>query len=249
MQSYENGENHRQRDKKRAGDPVNSITEVISSLKSGSGSRPRENFIPSRWDIITPERIKSKNFLQWKWGAAVYRRTLWPPWRPESFFLIKWKSSPPRAASGLSGFTRTTGERVTLPLPGQEQKLSLHIVSIKPKRYQPKQRQATIFFPYKMEITLAPKRLVAQRRRREGACTLKGHRQPSSRSKRDLLGGRSGNGAGEECPILNWVFRMQRSPPRRGFPKGRVPLGVSPHDLWYQSYLWPSSRISLSAFG
>ena len=69
------------------------------------------------------------------------------------------------------------------------------------------------FFPYKMKITSAPKRLLAQRRRRKGACTLKGHRQPSSRSKRDLLGRRSGGGASEEYPILNWVFREQRSPP------------------------------------
>ena len=79
-----------------------------------------------------------------------------------------------------------------------------------------------------MKITPTPKRLVAQRRRREGACCPKGHRQPSSRSKRDLLGRRSGDGAAKECPILNWVFREQRSPPRRGFPKGRVPLGASP---------------------
>ena len=80
--------------------------------------------------------------------------------------------------------------------------------------------RAGVFFPYKMKITPAPKRLVAQRRRREGACCPKGHRQPSSRSKRDLLGRRSGDGAAKECPILNWVFREQRSPPRRGFPKG-----------------------------
>ena len=157
LQSYENGENHRQRDKKRAGDPVNSITEVISSLKSGSGSRPRENFIPSRWDIITPERIKSKNFLQWKWGAAVYRRTLWPLWRPESFFLIKWKSSPPRAASGLSGFTRTTGERVVLSLPQQEQEPFPHPFPLSLKGISQNSGRLPSFFLIKWKSPSPPK--------------------------------------------------------------------------------------------
>ncbi|WP_071431510.1 hypothetical protein [Angelakisella massiliensis] len=52
-----------------------------------------------------------------EWGAAVY-----PPPPLAALggqFLTK-------AASGLSGFTRTTGERAALPLPGQEQKPSLH---------------------------------------------------------------------------------------------------------------------------
>ena len=94
-----------------------------------------------------------------------------------------------------------------------------------------------------MKITPAPKRLLALRRRREGACCLKGHKQPSSRSKRDLLGRRSGDGAVEECPILNWVFREQRSLPRRGFPKGRVPLGVTSGTNFYSAAIQDREQI------
>ena len=60
-------------------------------------------------------------------GAAVYRRPpLLAALAARIFFLIKWKSSPPKAASGLSGFTRTTGERVVLFLPKQKQKAFPH---------------------------------------------------------------------------------------------------------------------------
>ena len=121
-----------------------------------------------------------------------------------------------------------TGERAITPLPKQKQKPSLQPFPLTLKGTDQNCGRLLSFFPYKMKITPTPKRLVAQRRRREGACCPKGHRQPSSRSKRDLLGRRSGDGAAKECPILNWVFREQRSPPRRGFPKGRVPLGASP---------------------
>ena len=143
-------------------------------------------------------------------------------------------ASPPKGASGLSGFTRTcpgylgnrrAGDTVHA---SQERKLSLHPFPLTLKSTNQNSGRLLSFFPYKMKITPTPKRLLAQRRRREGVYTLKGTGQPSSRSKRDLLGKRSGDGADGECPILNWVFREQRSPPRRGFPKGRVPLGASP---------------------
>ncbi len=137
-------------------------------------------------------------------------------------------ASPAKKRAALSGFTRTNSERAILPLPGQGQNPSLHPFPLTLKGTDQNCGRLLSFFPYKMKITPTPKRLVAQRRRREGACCPKGHRQPSSRSKRDLLGRRSGDGAAKECPILNWVFREQRSPPRRGFPKGRVPLGASP---------------------
>ena len=102
----------------------------------------------------------------------------------------------------MSGFTRTTGERAILPLLKQKQKPSLHPFPLTLKGTNQNSGRLLSFFPYQMKITLAPKRLVAQRRRREGVY------QPSSRSKRDLLGRRSGDGAAEEYPILNWVFRV-----------------------------------------
>ena len=79
-------------------------------------------------------------------------------------------------------------ERAILPLPAQKQKPSPHSVPLNTERYQPKQRQVPSLFSLQMKITPAPKRLVAQRRSPEGACCLKGHKQPSSRSKRDFLG-------------------------------------------------------------
>ena len=52
------------------------------------------------------------------------------------------------------------------------------------------------FFPYKMEITPARKKLLAQRRRREGVY------QPSSRSKRDFFRRRRGK-------EMEWMVPVQ----------------------------------------
>ena len=122
-------------------------------------------------------------------------------------------ASPAKKRAALSGFTRTNSERVVLFQPTKEQKPSLQPFPLTLKSTNQNCGRLLSFFPYKMKITPTPKRLVAQRRHREGACCPKRHRQPSSRSKRDLLGRRSGDGASEEYPILNWVFREQRSPP------------------------------------
>ena len=56
--------------------------------------------------------------------------------------------APPRAASGLSGFTQTTGERVVLATPGQGQKPALQPVPLKTKRYLPNSGRYLSFFPY-----------------------------------------------------------------------------------------------------
>ena len=62
-----------------------------------------------------------------------------------------------------------------------------------------KQKQP-FFFPYKTEITSAREKLLAQRRRREGVYYPKGHRQPSSRSKRDFFRRSRRKGAGGWSP-------------------------------------------------
>ena len=50
--------------------------------------------------------------------------------------------------------------------------------------------------PHRIKITVARKKLLAQRRRREGVYYPKGHRQPSSRSKRDFSRRSRHKGAG-----------------------------------------------------
>ena len=62
--------------------------------------------------------------------------------RDESLWAHPPVSPDTQTASGLSGFTRATGERAALPLPRQDQKPSLPSVPLNTKRYQPKQRQA-----------------------------------------------------------------------------------------------------------
>ena len=57
-------------------------------------------------------------------GAAVYR----PP-----LLAALCGHFSTQAASGLSGFTRTTGERAIPPLPKQKQKPSLHPFPLRPK--------------------------------------------------------------------------------------------------------------------
>ena len=68
-----------------------------------------------------------------EWGAAVY---------PPPPLAALGGQLHTKAASGLSGFTRTTGERAVSSMPGQEQKPSLQPVPPNTKKYQPKQRQA-----------------------------------------------------------------------------------------------------------
>ena len=62
--------------------------------------------------------------------------------RDESLWAHPPVSPDTQTASGLSGFTRATGERAILPLSAQVQKLSLHPVPLNTKKYRPKQRQA-----------------------------------------------------------------------------------------------------------
>ena len=69
-------------------------------------------------------------------------------------------------SKGTSPFGRTPASRVQtfaqLPLRKET-----------PSQPPENSDRRVLFFPYKIEITPAPKRLVAQRRRREGVCTLK----------------------------------------------------------------------------
>ena len=64
------------------------------------------------------------------------------------------------------------------------------------RAYRAGQQKQPFFFPYKTEITSAREKLLAQRRRREGVYYPKGHRQPSSRSKRDFSRRSRHKGAG-----------------------------------------------------
>ena len=64
------------------------------------------------------------------------------------------------------------------------------------RAYRAGKQKQPFFFPYKTEITSAREKLLAQRRRREGVYYPKGHRQPSSRSKRDFSRRSRHKGAG-----------------------------------------------------
>ena len=75
-----------------------------------------------------------------------------------------------------------------MPLLKQEQKLSLHPFPLTLKGTSQNSGRLFPFFPYQMKITLTPKRLLAQRRRREGVYTPKGTGQPPQAALRPEMG-------------------------------------------------------------